>query len=170
LKSGVLKQIINLLFFCLIGFFVVKKIPVLYDHFQKEGSPAPRIQLPKLDGNIFDSDTVASGLVLVFWATWCPPCEIELNRINELVLKQEIAPEAVIAISLQEDPALVKKVVKERNYRFQVAATSDATLANLYKVAGTPTIVFIDQAKTIRWMTTGLSPTLEFRIKNFLKN
>lgn len=170
MRSHRFKQIVNVLLFCLLGFFVVKKIPVIYEHFGEEGKPAPRILLPNLDGGIFDSEETPKGLVLVFWATWCPPCEIELKRINNLILKQEISPENVIAVSLHEDPSLVRRVVMERNYKFQVAVTSDPTIAGQYKVVGTPTIVFIDSGKTIRWVTTGLSPTLEFRIKQFLKN
>lgn len=37
-----------------------------------------------------------------------------------------------------------------------------------YNVTGTPTVVFIDAEEKINWITTGLSPTLEYRIKEFL--
>lgn len=151
-------------------------MPVFYEHFQAEGKPAPRILIPKLDGSVFDSEIInekhgeKKGLVLVFWATWCPPCEVELKRINNLIQQGEVPADSVIAISIQEDPNLVARVVKDRDYKFQIAVSSETTLARQFKVAGTPTIIFIDPEKKIRWISSGLSPFLEFRIKNFLKN
>ncbi len=169
-RGFLISRIVNIFIFCLLILFLVKKVPVFLDHYQDEGRPAPRILVTHLDGSVFDSDLVKGPFVVVFWATWCPPCEVELRRLNGLILDHKISAESVVAISLQEEPKLVRQIVGEREYKFQVAVTSEATLAKNYKVVGTPTIIFIDSAKTIQWVTAGLSPTLEYRVKKFLKN
>jgi cytochrome c biogenesis protein CcmG, thiol:disulfide interchange protein DsbE len=76
----------------------------------------------------------------------------------------------VIAISIEESLGLVEKTVSDRNYRFQVAIDSNGQIAKLYHVEATPTIVLIDAHHNIQWMSTGLSPSLSFRIEQLFKN
>lgn len=105
--------------------------------------------------------------LLVFWATWCGPCSIELGRINRLILSGDLKPDSVLAISSGEDKQTVQKSVEERKYLFPVATDEDGHLALTYKVSGTPTIYFINEKNSVEWASVGLSPSLEFRIKSF---
>jgi thioredoxin-related protein len=88
--------------------------------------------------------------------------------MNQMILQKEISAEQVLAISIGEEPGLVEKVSKERNYQFRVAIDADGRVANLFKVRGTPTLIFIDRQANIRWLSSGISPLLGFRLKQFL--
>lgn len=135
------------------------------------GQAAPRFAVPLLGGaGAFDSAATDRPLAVVFWATWCGPCEIELTRVNRLIQDHEIKPESVLAISSFEERALVERVVKDRKYLFPVGLDSTGEVARLYGVEATPTIVFISKTKNVEWKTRGLSPMLGFRLTRFLNN
>ena len=158
----------NFMLVCLLIFLVYKKGPELIDHIKSEGNPAARIQVPLLYGGVFDSDQIQTPIMVVFWATWCLPCDIELSRINKMILDKKIKPEAVLAISVQEKNSTVEKIARDRNYQFLIGLDTDGRVSAEFKVVGTPTVLFIGKDKLVAWKTTGLSPTLEFRAARFL--
>lgn len=144
------------------------KVPGIVENFKTEGSVAPEFSLLTNSGLEFNTKDLHAKKVLVFWATWCPPCEMELSRVNELVKEKRIPAEAILAISMHEDKALVDRTVAERGYQFPVGYDLDGKVSQLFKVQATPTIVFLNGDKTIRWITTGLSPLLKLRLNIFL--
>ena len=105
---------------------------------------------------------------LIFWATWCGPCQIEISRVRELVAENKIKAEQVYLLSIAEDPELILKTATERNYPFHLLHDMNGDAFNFYKVRATPTTVFIDQAGKISWIGTGLSPTLGLRMEKHL--
>lgn len=149
-------------------FLFAIKLPSIYAHFKSEGTVASDFSLLMNNGEEFNSQAMASNKVIVFWATWCPPCELELSRINDLVKEKRISADSVLAISISEEKQTVDRVVSERGYQFQVGYDFDGQVARKFSVAGTPTVVFLNADKTIRWITTGLSPLLKLRINIFL--
>lgn len=106
---------------------------------------------------------------LIFWATWCGPCQIEISRVRELAAENKIKAEQVYLLSIAEDPELILKTATERNYPFHLLHDMNGDAFNFYKVRATPTTVFIDQAGKISWIGTGLSPTLGLRMEKHLK-
>ncbi len=159
---------LNIILTVVVLILLAAKIPGMIDNFKTEGSEAPDFSVMTSSGLEFDTKDLHAKKVLVFWATWCPPCEMELSRINELVKEKRIPAEAILAISMQEEKALVDKTVTERGYQFPVAYDFDGKVSQLYKIQGTPTLVFLNGDKTIRWMSTGLSPLLKLRLNIFL--
>jgi cytochrome c biogenesis protein CcmG/thiol:disulfide interchange protein DsbE len=165
-----LNSIINILLIVLISFLLYKRLPGLLEQFNQENTLIPSGTIELLNGSSIELSQSPLPLIAVFWATWCPPCEVELTRINRLIKKGEIAASHIIAISSYEERTHVEDVAKKRDYRFQIGFDDRGDLATRLKVTGTPTIVFINQQHKIEWMTTGLSPLLEIRIKKFLKS
>lgn len=147
---------------------VAQRIPSILNMYGVEGTSAQSAVAFDLSGQEI-SIPLRSKHILVFWATWCGPCKIELGRINKMIVSGEIASDSVLAVSIAEDPILVSSFVKEQKYFFKVAVDQSGKTAELYRVTGTPTIIFIGDNHKVEWMTTGLSPSLEFRIRSFLK-
>lgn len=159
---------LNIILTVVVLVLLAAKIPGIYDNFKTEGSVAPEFSVLTNSGLEFDTKDLHAKKVLVFWATWCPPCEMELSRINELVKDKRIPAEAILAISMQEDKALVDRTAAERGYQFPVGYDLDGQVSQMFKIQGTPTVIFLNGDKTIRWITTGLSPLLKLRLNIFL--
>jgi cytochrome c biogenesis protein CcmG, thiol:disulfide interchange protein DsbE len=149
---------------------IYKKIPDFLNHTKSEGQTISQFDIESIDGKIVDSLKLKKPLVVVFWATWCIPCQVELARLNHLINDQKIEADSVLAISIREERQTVEKEIKDRDYKFPVALDQDGHISQLFKVNATPTILFIDHKNKIDWMTTGLSPSLEFRIVRFIKS
>lgn len=130
-------------------------------------SLAPESQVRLLNGSNRVLSNSGEKLVLVFWATWCPPCKVELARINRLVESNPALAEKVVAISLGEDLKTVNAAALERGYRFQVAYDESSSLGAKYEIQSTPTVVLKDIENKITWRSSGISPSLEVRINSF---
>lgn len=152
----------------LILFVLFKRLPELNSHIKNEGQPVPDFQFETLSGKFLKSSEVKQPLILIFWATWCSPCEIELKRINQMILDQKLSAESVWALSIQEEKPIVTQIASDRHYQFQVGLDPYGRISDLFQVKSTPTVIFIEKNKTIQWMTSGISPSLELRIHHFI--
>jgi len=161
------KHALNILFAIVLLFILAQRLPSIIYMYGMEGREAKSAIVMDLNSQPV-SFPLLSKHILVFWATWCGPCKVELARINRMVTNGEIPPDSVLAISVAEDLKTVSSFVEEQGYSFRIAIDRTGKSAALYRVSGTPTILFINQDQTVNWMTTGLSPSLEFRIRSFL--
>lgn len=159
---------LNVILTVVVLVLLAAKIPDIYRNFKSEGELAPDFSILTNSDLKFDTKDLHAKKVLVFWATWCPPCEMELSRINDLVKDQRIPAESVLAISMQESKELVDKTAAERGYQFPIAYDVDGHVSRLFDIQGTPTLVFLNGDKTIKWKSIGLSPLLKFRLRFFL--
>jgi cytochrome c biogenesis protein CcmG/thiol:disulfide interchange protein DsbE len=164
-----MKNIFNFVFLALGAFLLFLKAPDILTHFKFQNQTAPAFSIQTTKGETVDLAHHGKKIAIIFWATWCGPCEVELKRINELVKENKISPSDVLAVDLQEDEKLVKEIILRRGYLFNVAIDKSRILTSLYKVRATPTVVFIDDKRIVNWMSTGMSPTLSYRLTSFLQ-
>jgi thiol-disulfide isomerase/thioredoxin len=110
----------------------------------KVGNIAPPIVF---DGkNILDN--ITDTAVVVFWATWCEHCRMEIPALNEYQKRKKIP---VFAISLDEDKEAFK-IVSEQLSDFSNYCDYkkwDSPTVKNYYVKGTPTYILIDKDKKI---------------------
>lgn len=163
------KRIFNTIFFAIAVYALYMRAPTIISHFKHQDQKAVDFTLKTLNGETFTLGQQSKKVVMVFWATWCGPCEVELKRINKMVMDKEILPSDIIAIASNEDEKLIREKVSKENYTFNVGIDADGTIAKQYEVLATPTIVFVDEKQIINWMSSGISPTLQYRISSFLK-
>jgi cytochrome c biogenesis protein CcmG/thiol:disulfide interchange protein DsbE len=163
------RRVINIVFLAILAYALYLKAPSILTHFKFQDQKAPNFSLTTMKGEKFTLGAQSKKVVLVFWATWCGPCEVELKRINEMIMKRKILPSDILAISIAESETVVRENITKNNYLFNIAIDKTGSISELYKVKATPTIIFIDQNQVINWMTAGMSPTLEFRTSSFLK-
>lgn len=163
------KNILNSLFFIISIYVIYLKAPVIFNNFSNQDKNASDFTVQLVTGEDYNLHVQEKKVILVFWATWCGPCEVELKRINQMVIDRKINREDVLAISSNEQVSIVKEKALREKYLFNIGLDQNGKVANLYQIAATPTIIFIDKNKKINWMTTGISPTLEFRVNSFLK-
>ncbi len=163
------KNFLNTLFFIVAVYALYLRLPSILTHFKYQDQKATDFTVKMINGENYNLLSQSKKSVIIFWATWCGPCEIELKRINKLVMEKKIQPSDILAISSNEEESIVREKVKRENYLFNIGLDTNGSVAKLYQVSATPTIIFIDEKQIITWMTSGLSPTLEYRITSFLK-
>lgn len=161
-------RVFNVLITIGLIYILALKAPGVWAQIKSEGTKVSDFTVLTNSGVEFSTEALTSKKVLVFWATWCPPCEIELSRINELLKDKRISADSVLAISLNEEKQLVDRIVQERGYQFPVAYDFNGQIGQRLAVMGTPTVIFLNSDKTIHWATTGLSPLLKLRMNVFL--
>lgn len=156
------------LFLAVILFVLATRGPAWVDSWRQQGGVAAHATLIDVRGDTMEFPPANGPGVVVFWATWCGPCEVELGRLARSVSEGKIDPEKIYAISFGEDMSLVKKISAERGYPFRILVDSTGALVRAFKVAATPTVVFLENGDKISWVSEGLSPTLVFRAERHI--
>ncbi|GAI00918.1 unnamed protein product, partial [marine sediment metagenome] len=63
-------------------------------------------------------------IFLNFWATWCPPCRIEMPAMEKLWQKFKDEDFVILAVDLREAREKVSSFIKENGYTFPVLLDS----------------------------------------------
>ncbi|MEM5948499.1 TlpA disulfide reductase family protein [Spirochaetia bacterium 38H-sp] len=117
---------------------------------------APDFIVKALDGkDVSLSDYEGKVVFLNFWATWCPPCRMEMPWIETMVQKIKGHDVVFLAINVQEDKDTVKAFIEENNYTFPVLLDTSGTVSGIYGVSGIPTTYFIDKKGMVRGRLVG---------------
>jgi peroxiredoxin len=120
------------------------------------GHSAPDFTLQTLDGAPLSlSDLRGKGVVLNFWATWCPPCRAEMPELQMAHEAYSPGGLVVLGVNQAEDRATVQAFLEERNLTFPVALDSQYEVSQLYQVNSLPTTFFIDRDGVIREIVIG---------------
>lgn len=158
----------DLILLAIVVYVLAGKVPMWIAQWKAEGQVVQPGALEDLAGASVAYPSPSSGAtVAVFWATWCGPCSVELDRLKKAVDAGELDPKKIVTISVGEEPALVRRTVQERGYPFVNLLDRTGALAQAFKVEATPTVAFLDGTK-VTWLTAGLSPTLVYRAQRHL--
>ncbi|MBN2588885.1 MAG: TlpA family protein disulfide reductase [Sedimentisphaerales bacterium] len=109
------------------------------------GTDAPDFTVTDIDGNKHSiSDYRGKNLIVIFWATWCPPCRAEIPHLIELRNQESEDNLAMLAIS-NEDTEKVKNVAKEQKLNYTVASLGNTPIPRPFaEVKAIPTSFFIN--------------------------
>ncbi len=152
-------------FVAIIIFTIATRLPLFIEQFNKQGKIFSPIEV---NGKSFPP--MGEKSVLVFWASWCGPCTLELNRINSAIDKKEFSPANIYAVNMGESKEVVDREIRKRKYNFAIVSDDRNELANSLNVKVTPTIAFISKSGKIEWLSSGISPLLIYRIQSFFKD
>ena len=133
-------------------------VPVMAGELEEypEVGPTPPLVLKDLGGNPHTLDDYLGQVVLLnFWATWCPPCLIEMPSMQRLKQALPDTPFSILAVNSKES--------KEKAWRFQRMLDVDFTVlldttgqaAEDWDIAVYPTSYLIDPSGHIRYVAYG---------------
>lgn len=119
------------------------------------GMQAPDFTLNNLAGQEKSlSDYHGQKIFLNFWASWCPPCRLEMPDMQKL--QQKYGDEIVIlAVNIGENKKEVIDFMKENEFDFPVLLDKDRSTAQNYLVRGIPSSYFLNQKGIITNKTVG---------------
>ncbi len=133
------------------------------------GNTAPDFQLAKMDNSPMSlADLRGQPAVLVFWTAWCPVCKEEAPHFNQLAAQYEPKGVRVLGININDSLARAESGIKEFGIRYAVARDADASVTHRYKVAGTPTIIFLDRNGVVRYFGNELPADYPARLDALL--
>lgn len=123
------------------------------------GREVPDFSIESIDGKTHKlSDYLGSNVMIVFWATWCPPCNLEIPHLIELKNTFSKDKLTILAIS-KENPEHLKDFAKSKDINYTIATSSGNSLPEPFsKVSSIPTIFFIDAEGKIKFAAVGLVP------------
>ena len=129
------------------------------------GKNAPDFSVEDTDGKMHKlSDYQGRNVVVVFWATWCPACNLEIPHLIEL--RKMIAEDklAILAIS-NEEPEHLKHFAESKGINYTVASLGQRPLPKPFAdVASIPTSFFIDPESKIKFAAVGMVPLADAKV------
>jgi thiol-disulfide isomerase/thioredoxin len=103
----------------------------------------PEFRAISLDGQTFDSDSVAGNVVLVqFWATWCGVCRRDQANVDKVAQHRGVV---VLAVNSGESREAVKAYLSGSPRDVNVVLAGDTNLEQLFPSPGVPTYVVLDR-------------------------
>lgn len=134
--------------------------------------PAPAFELTTLDGPRIASDSLAGKVILVnFWATWCPPCRLEMPGFERVWKDRRDDGFVVIGIATDRTgEAGVREYVRERGVTYPTAMATPEVVRAFGGYRGLPTSFLIDRQGIIRYRVVGFyaEPTLRGAVSRLL--
>jgi cytochrome c biogenesis protein CcmG/thiol:disulfide interchange protein DsbE len=121
------------------------------------GKPAPAFVLEDLSGAPLSSKTLrGKPLYINVFATWCPPCRIELPEVVRSYDRYK-AKVVFLGVDEQEPAGKVEPFRRAMGIRYQVAVDQGQMEAS-YRAHSVPTSVFIDRRGIVRALYRGPIP------------
>ncbi len=120
------------------------------------GKPAPDFTLTDITGKEHTlSDYKDKNIMIVFWATWCGPCKLEIPHLIELRNTASENELAILAIS-NEKLNLVKGFAGQAKLNYTVLLDPGGLPAPYNAIRGIPSAFFVDRRGLFKLATTGL--------------
>jgi peroxiredoxin len=124
----------------LLGLAVFCQVP------QAGGEP-PDFSAHDISGQVIKLSELKGKIVLLdFWATWCPPCRVEIPNLLEIYRQFKNDNFVLISISLDRDISLARQFVKEKemNWLHIIDREASNSIASLYEIEYIPATFIID--------------------------
>ena len=120
------------------------------------GPPAPDFHLENLEGGrIRLADYAGKVLVVDFWATWCGPCRLQAQILEELYEEVQGPSVEFLAISLGEPEDIVRAFVEKKPFPYPVAIDPEEVLGIGLQIYALPTVKEIYSAGRIDYLRPG---------------
>lgn len=121
------------------------------------GDPAPPLSVVTLEGEAVTLDDLRGQVVLVnFWATWCPPCRVEMPGFQRIY--EDYADQGFVILGLSTDvgsDAPVRAFLDEREITYPVALVGTREKQAFGGVPLLPTSILVDRQGKIRHRVEG---------------
>jgi peroxiredoxin len=139
--------------------------PTLMSWFNRE---APDFTMADINGKTHKlSDYRGKNVILIFWATWCGPCVMEvphLIALRNVLGEDKLAILAITQITSNNTSEMVKQFVKEQKVNYTVVPADVSTMPSPFNnINFLPSSFFIDPNGKIKLAAVGGVPFGEMK-------
>lgn len=123
-----------------------------------KGVEAPDFSLFTLDGQkVKLSDYRGKAVLLNFWATWCPPCKVEMPWFVDLQKQYGKDGLVILGVAMDDsEPATIAKFAQDLGVNYTVLLGTDKVSDDYGDVQYLPTTFFIGRNGAVVDKLTGL--------------
>lgn len=88
---------------------------------------------------------------LVFWATWCPHCLMEMPKVRKLYQELQNTPYEVLAVDvgINESIKRIRKIQKKYEIPSKILLDEKGVVTKLFKIIGVPCHIIVGMDGTI---------------------
>ena len=151
-RNGIMKKIISILVAAMAAAALCQAQEI-----------SPNAIVKDLSGNSIQmGDVLKNDVVIVsFWATWCKPCQAELDALAEI---EDMWADQIRVVAISTDDARsaskVKSTVKAKMWPYEVYTDENSTLAKSLNISTIPFVMIVSGGKTV-YSHTGYTPGSE---------
>lgn len=133
------------------------------------GDVAPDFTVEMLDGSsVTLSKLQGKPTLLIFWATWCPPCREELSHLQEGVIDVFGDKINVLPISRGEKREVVEGFLDKMGYTFAVGLDGDQSIYRKYATNYIPRCWVIDSKGEVVYAGVGYDEAIAAEVNEAL--
>lgn len=107
---------------------------------------------------ISSSSFDGQSLLVVFFATWCPPCIQEIPNLIQLHSDFKNDNFSVVAISVDQEKGVVQKMVDKKEINYPVMMADNSVTRDFGGVYGIPTSFLVSSSGTVVKKYSGYVP------------
>lgn len=148
-----IKYLQRTVLFMVIAFVVINRAPSYINNFNQQGLKVETTEVMSIKDNT-KINFPSSPAILIFWATWCAPCKVEMSRLKTSVLKGKIPSDKIFAINPFESIFDVKRFLAKNDFPFTFI--DDSGLSGHFNVSLTPTTLLLKDNRVVS-MSSGPS-------------
>ncbi|MFC4600266.1 TlpA disulfide reductase family protein [Cohnella hongkongensis] len=120
----------------------------------QKGQLAPDFALTDLQGNpVKLSDFKGKRVLLNFWATWCPPCRVEMPHMQKFYEDYQEEDVVILGVNMtltEKNPDGVQTFVNDEQLTFPIVLDEEGEVMQDYQVVAYPTTYLLDSKGVIR--------------------
>lgn len=125
---------------------------------QSTGSAAPPLNLPLADGSGSLGLHALAGhpVYLNFFASWCPPCNMEAPALGQLA--KEYAPRGLVMLGVDEQESADRALGFRTRYAlpYRILLDRDGSAGAPYGASALPVQALIDRKGRLAWLHVGM--------------
>ncbi len=141
----------------------------------KSDKKIPSIDIKDLNGKVVNTDEFVNNgkiTVLSFWATYCVPCQRELDIYNEVYedwVENYDLEIVAITVDNARQLAKVKPLVAQKQWPFTILSDVNSELMKAMNFSFIPQTFILDQKGNIVFDHTGFKPGDEYEMEEIFE-
>lgn len=122
----------------------------------KHRPPAPDFKLPDMNGKLHSlSDYRGKPVIISFWATWCPPCLIEIPHLNRAWEKLKDDDIVMLFVNINEGKETIEAYEKKVPINLKILRDETAGQLHNWNMIGLPAAFIIDPEGRVVYQALG---------------